>query len=147
MSTSGEEDSHASPVLQWVTHAWRATRRAICCLWIHASDEGTEAMKTRMLINVGMAVSLAVLAIGAALAAQDKYTLQVPNGLAFAEFKGYEDWPVIAISQNGGLIAVILGNLVMIDAYKAGVPGNAGEEDLALLGDDAAGDGSVVLVD
>ena len=81
-------------------------------------------MKKRMLIRVGMAVSLAVLAIGAAIAAQDKYTLHVPNGLAFAEFKGYEDWPVIAISQNGGLIAVILGNPVMLDAYKAGVPGN-----------------------
>jgi hypothetical protein len=81
-------------------------------------------MKTSMLIRVGLAVSLAVVAIGAARAAQDKYTLQVPNGLAFAEFKGYEDWPVIAISQNGGLIAVILGNPVMIDAYKAGVPGN-----------------------
>jgi hypothetical protein len=77
-----------------------------------------------MLISVGMALSLAVLAIGAVLSAQDKYTLHVPNGLAFAEFKGYEDWPVIAISHNGGLIAVILGNAVMIDAYKAGVPGN-----------------------
>jgi hypothetical protein len=92
--------------------------RAICRLWIHSSDEGTEAMKKRMLIRVGMAVSLAVLAIGAAIAAQDKYTLYVPNGLAFAEFKGYEDWPVIALSQNGGLIAVILGNPVMIDAYR-----------------------------
>jgi hypothetical protein len=31
---------------------------------------------------------------------------------------------VIAISQNGGKIAVIVGNPVMIDAYKQGVPGN-----------------------
>src|SRR5262245_37423662 len=98
--------------------------RALCRLWMHASDEGAEAMKKRMLIRVGMAVSLAVLAIGAAISAQDKYTLKVPNGLAFAEFKGYEDWPVIAISQNGGLIAAILGNPVMIDAYKAGIPDN-----------------------
>ena len=81
-------------------------------------------MKQRRLIRGGMAVALAVLAIGAAMAAQDKYTLTVPNGLAFAEFKGYEDWPVIAISQNGGLMAVILGNPVMIDAYKAGIPDN-----------------------
>jgi hypothetical protein len=28
---------------------------------------------------------------GIALAAQDKYALQVPNGLAFSEFKGYKD--------------------------------------------------------
>ena len=68
-------------------------------------------------------VSAAVLA-GRAISAQDKYTVQVPNGLAFSEFRGYEDWPVIAISENSGKIAVILGNSVAIDAYKAGVPGN-----------------------
>jgi len=66
---------------------------------------------------------LAVLS-GAAISAQDKYTLQVPGGLAFSEFRGYEGWPVIAISENEGLIAVIVGNPVMIDAYKEGVPGN-----------------------
>src|SRR5262245_27308995 len=77
-----------------------------------------------MRISLGMAVALAVVAIGAAISAQDTYTLTVPNGLAFAEFHAYEDWPVIALSENGGLIAVILGNPVMIDAYKAGVPGN-----------------------
>ena len=58
------------------------------------------------------------------ISAQDKYTVQVPGGLAFSEFRGYEDWPVIAISENGGKIAVILGNPIMIDAYKTGVPGN-----------------------
>jgi hypothetical protein len=58
------------------------------------------------------------------ISAQDKYTEQVPNGLAFSEFRGYEDWAVIALSENGGKIAVILGNPTMIDAYKAGVPDN-----------------------
>jgi hypothetical protein len=61
---------------------------------------------------------------GRAISAQDKYTLQVPGGLAFSEFRGYESWPVIAISQNGGQLAVIMGNSVMIDAYKDGVPAN-----------------------
>jgi mono/diheme cytochrome c family protein len=60
----------------------------------------------------------------AATSAQDKYTLKVPNGLAFAEFRGYESWPVIAISHNGGAVAAILGNPAMISAYKAGFPGN-----------------------
>ncbi len=60
----------------------------------------------------------------AAVSAQDKYTLKIPNGLAFSEFKGYENWPVIAISHNGNLMAAILGNPVMINAYKAGIPGN-----------------------
>ena len=36
-------------------------------------------------------VALAVLG-GRAMSAQDKYTVQVPNGLAFSEFRGYEDW-------------------------------------------------------
>jgi len=77
------------------------------------------------LIGAGIAVSLAVFASGAALsAAQDKYTVKVPDGLAFSEFKGYESWPVIAVSHNGDMLAAILGNPAMIDAYKAGIPGN-----------------------
>jgi hypothetical protein len=77
-----------------------------------------------MSIRAAITVTLAVLAAGAAISAQDRYTLKVPNGLAFSEFRGYDGWQVIAISQNGGLIAVILGNPAMISAYKAGVPGN-----------------------
>src|SRR5262245_27522486 len=61
---------------------------------------------------------------GMTLAAQDKYTLQVPGGLAFSEFRAYESWQVIATSQNDKAVAVILGNLAMIDAYLAGIPGN-----------------------
>jgi len=81
-------------------------------------------MKKSMLINVSVSISLAVLATGAAISAQDKYTVKVPGGLAFSEFRGYEGWPVIAISENEGLISVILGNPAMIDAYKKGVPAN-----------------------
>jgi Cytochrome P460 len=79
-------------------------------------------------ISAGMivvaALTLAVLATGAEMSAQDKYTLKVPNGLAFSEFRGYEGWQVISISYNGGLLAVILGNPAMIEARKAGIPGN-----------------------
>jgi mono/diheme cytochrome c family protein len=60
----------------------------------------------------------------AATSTQDKYALKIPNGLAFSEFRGYEGWPVIAISHNGGAVAAILGNPAMISAYKAGIPGN-----------------------
>jgi len=59
-----------------------------------------------------------------AVSAQDKYTVQVPDGLAFSEFRGFEDWPTVAVSQSGDLIEVILANPVMIEAYRAGVPGN-----------------------
>src|SRR5215510_7021632 len=81
-------------------------------------------MKKRSLISLSISASIAILATGVAISAQDKYTLQVPNGLAFSEFRGYEDWPVIAISENEGIVAAIVGNPAMIDAYKQGVPGN-----------------------
>jgi hypothetical protein len=50
--------------------------------------------------------------------------LQVPGGLAFSEFRGYEGWQVISVSHNGPVLAAILGNPVIIEAYLAGVPGN-----------------------
>jgi hypothetical protein len=61
---------------------------------------------------------------GRAIPPQDKYTLKVPNGLAFSEFRGYESWQVVSISQDGPAVAAILANPVMIKAYQAGVPGN-----------------------
>jgi hypothetical protein len=81
-------------------------------------------MRKSTLISLGMAVSITVLIAGAAISAQDKYTVEVPNGLAFSEFRGYEDWSVIAISENMGLFAVIMGNPAMIEAFRQGVPGN-----------------------
>jgi hypothetical protein len=68
-------------------------------------------------------VALAALG-GRAISAQDKYTVQVPGGLAFSEFRGYEDWQTVAVSQTEGALAVILANPTMIDAYRAGIPGN-----------------------
>jgi Cytochrome P460 len=65
---------------------------------------------------------LVVLAGGAAISAQDKYTVQVPNGLSFAEFRGYEEWQAIAVSQTDQTIEVILGNPAMIEGYRSGAP-------------------------
>jgi hypothetical protein len=81
-------------------------------------------MRKSTVIMSGISISAVVLATGVAISAQDKYALKVPNGLSFSEFRGYEDWSVISISENGGKIAAILGNPVMIDAFKKGVPGN-----------------------
>jgi hypothetical protein len=80
-------------------------------------------MKIASLPIVISAVVLAFLG-SRAISAQDKYDLRVPNGLAFSEFKGYEAWQVIASSNDGPLMAAILGNPVMIDAYLDGIPGN-----------------------
>ena len=59
---------------------------------------------------------------GIALAAQDKYTVKVPDGLAFSDFRGFEAWQTVAVSQSGNTIEVILGNPAMIDAYRSGLP-------------------------
>ena len=82
--------------------------------------------RRRVLANSAAAgIAVALLVLGTlALAQQDKYTLQVPGGLAFSEFRGYETWQVVSISHDGDLLAAILANPVMIDAYVAGVPGN-----------------------
>ncbi|HZF00124.1 MAG TPA: cytochrome P460 family protein [Planctomycetota bacterium] len=56
--------------------------------------------------------------------AQDKYTVSVPGGLAFSEFRGYEGWQAISLSRNEKVVAMILGNPAMMDAYAAGIPGN-----------------------
>ena len=78
-----------------------------------------------MLISGSIAISIALLASGAAFSAgQDKYTVKVPGGLALSEFKGYETWQIISVSHNGEMLAAILGNPAMIDAYKAGIPDN-----------------------
>jgi hypothetical protein len=80
---------------------------------------------TRIASSLMVIVAVLLVAFGSrAISAQDKYTVQVPGGLAFSEFRGYEDWSAISISDNGGKFAAILGNPVMMDALRAGMPGN-----------------------
>jgi hypothetical protein len=79
--------------------------------------------KSMWTVGGSAVVWLAVLA-GAAISAQDKYTVSVPGGLAFSEFRGYESWQVISMSRGEKVVAVILGNPEMIAAYKAGIPAN-----------------------
>ena len=59
-----------------------------------------------------------------AMSAQDKYTVKVPGGLAFSEFRGYEGWHLVSISHDEDVMAAILANPVMIEAYKKGIPAN-----------------------
>jgi len=81
-----------------------------------------------MVVAVSLAISVLAVLGGRAVFAQDagqaKYSVRVPNGLAFSEFKGYESWQTISISQSEKLLAVTLGNPVMIKAYQSGIPGN-----------------------
>jgi hypothetical protein len=76
-------------------------------------------------VAAGGAVAAVLAILGSlALAQQDKYTLTVPGGLAFSEFRGFEAWQVVSVSLDGDLLAAILANPVMIEAYEAGIPGN-----------------------
>src|SRR5277367_2827245 len=78
------------------------------------------------------ATAVAVLAVlvAAALYAQgkdnnkDKYSLISPGGIAFSDFRGYEDWSVVSSARTDEVLKVIVANPAMIKAYKAGVPLN-----------------------
>ena len=81
-------------------------------------------MNRKNMLTIGAATVWLAVAGGLAISAQDKYTVKVPGGLAFSEFRGYEDWQTVSVSQTDGALAVILANPTMVDAYRAGVPDN-----------------------
>ena len=83
-------------------------------------------MKIKSKLTVGMlTVSLTVISVGAIYAqAHDKYGVKVPGGLAFSEFRGYENWELVNVAHTDDLIKVIVGNPVAMEAYRAGVPAN-----------------------
>jgi hypothetical protein len=79
----------------------------------------------KMLTIAVVTLSLAISGVSAISAqGKDKYALEVPGGLAFSEFRGYESWETISVSKNENVMAVIVGNPAMIEAYQAGIPGN-----------------------
>ena len=67
-----------------------------------------------------VAVMLAVFG-GMAIAAQDRYTLKLGK-LAFSDFRGYENWKDVAVSQTETQLKVIVANDVMMKAYRQGLP-------------------------
>jgi hypothetical protein len=81
-------------------------------------------MRSKRMRTIAIVTALLSALGGSAVSAQDKYTVKVPGGLAFSEFRGYEGWQLISISFNGPVMAAILGNPMMIRAYEAGYPGN-----------------------
>jgi hypothetical protein len=81
-------------------------------------------MRSTRMETIALVIALVSVLGGGPVYGQNKYGLKVPGGLAFSEFKGYEGWQLISMSEDGGLMAVILGNPTMITAYKAGAPGN-----------------------
>ena len=78
----------------------------------------TRSLSAAIVIVVGVLLVLA----GRAISAQDKYSLQVPNGLALVDFRGYENWENVAVSQTETGIKAIVANPVMMEAFRSGLP-------------------------
>jgi hypothetical protein len=80
-------------------------------------------------IAAAIVVAVIAVAVARALNAQvqnaDKYSLKSPSGIAFSDFRGYEDWSVVSSARTNEVLKVIVANPAMINAYKAGVPGNS----------------------
>ena len=87
-------------------------------------------MKKTTLFGVVVIVALVLIVLGGRSSAgqdkQDKYTLQIPGGLAFSEIKGYEQWQVVgpSFTEAAKVLRVIVANPVMIKAYQEGTPRN-----------------------
>jgi len=81
-------------------------------------------MKSKNMLVIAMTAAVFAVMGGTAAYAQDKYSLKSPSGIAFADFRGYEDWAVVSSARTDEVLKVIVANPIMIKAYKAGVPGN-----------------------
>lgn len=82
-------------------------------------------MKRNIVTLAITGIALATLATaGHSLDTFDKYSLVSPGGIAFSDFRGYEDWSVVSSARTDEVLKVIVANPVMIAAYKAGAPGN-----------------------
>jgi len=100
-----------------------------------AHEQQEQKIETRSAVErtAGFAIvatAVAVLAVLVATAVyvqgqnKDKYSLISPGGIAFSDFRGYEDWSVVSSARTDEVLKVIVANPAMIKAYKAGVPGN-----------------------
>jgi hypothetical protein len=96
-----------------------------------AQEQQEQKIGTRIAVQriagftiVATAVAVLAVLVVAAVYAQDKYSLKSPSGIAFSDFKGYEDWSVVSSARTDEVLKVIVANPTMINAYKAGVPGN-----------------------
>jgi len=100
-----------------------------------AQEQQEQRIETRTAVKrIGgfttVATAVAVLAVlgVAALFAQgqnkDKYSLISPSGIAFSDFRGYEDWADVSSARTTEILKVIVANPTMIKAYKSGIPLN-----------------------
>ena len=98
---------------------------------VHAQPKQKSGVRraVKSIAFLALVAATALLSIrGAVLHAQsaekDKYSLKSPGGIAFSDFRGYEDWSVVSSARTDEVLKVIVANPAMIKAYKSGVPGN-----------------------
>jgi hypothetical protein len=96
-----------------------------------APEQQEQKIETRTAVEriagftiVATAVAVLAVLVATAVYAQDKYSLKSPSGIAFSDFKGYEDWAVVSSARTDEILKVIVANSKMITAFKAGVPVN-----------------------
>jgi len=99
-----------------------------------AQEQPEQKLETRTAKRITgftiVATAVAVLGVLVATAVyaqvqdKDKYSLKSPSGIAFSDFRGYEDWSVVSSARTDEVLRVIVANPTMITAYKAGIPGN-----------------------
>ncbi|HXC96047.1 MAG TPA: cytochrome P460 family protein [Edaphobacter sp.] len=81
-------------------------------------------MKRKSKLMIARAAAVLVLLGASAVHPQEKYSLKSPGGIAFSDFKGYEDWSVVSSARTDEVLKVIVANPIMIKAFKDGFPGN-----------------------
>src|SRR5579863_6236571 len=86
--------------------------------------EERSAMKRKSKLTIAIAAAVLAVLAATAVYAQDKYSLKSPSGIAFSDFRGYEDWSVVSSARTDEVLKVIVANPLMIKAYNSGVPGN-----------------------
>ena len=87
-------------------------------------ESRTVAERIAGITIVATSVALLAILVVTAAYAQDKYSLISPSGIAFSDFKGYEDWSFVSSARTDEVLKVIVANPKMIKAFKSGVPGN-----------------------
>ena len=88
------------------------------------TEARTAAKRLACFTVVAAAVAALTVLVVAAADPPDKYLLKSPSGIAFSDFRGYEDWAVVSSAEQSPIQKVIVANPTMINAFKAGVPRN-----------------------
>src|ERR1700684_564252 len=81
-------------------------------------------MNRKSKLTIGRAMGVLAVLGAAAVCAQEKSSLISPGGIAFSDFRGYEDWAVVSSARTDEVLKVIVANPIIIQAFKDGVPGN-----------------------